>query len=87
MLDSASRSHSPHIFPALLLALNAGMRDAEIRRLQWSRLDFDKRFLTVGKAKTAAGRGRTIPLNFVLFPILWEYARRYKEKSAEIQAH
>jgi integrase len=51
------------ILPALTLALNAGMRDSEIKRTQWSQIDFSKRILTVGKSKTAAGEGRTIPLN------------------------
>jgi integrase len=54
---------SPATFPALSLALNAGMRDAEIRGLQWGRVDLVKPVLTVGESKTEAGEGRTIPLN------------------------
>ena len=54
------------VAPALMLALNAGMRDAEIRTLQWGRLDLSKRYLTVGESKTEAGAGRTIPLNSAL---------------------
>src|SRR5436305_1980734 len=38
LLKAAKAARSPAIYPALMLALNAGMRDAEIRSLQWSRL-------------------------------------------------
>ena len=36
LLEAARRSRSPMIYPALLLALNAGMRDAEIKSLTWA---------------------------------------------------
>jgi integrase len=68
---------SPGIFPALVLALNCGMRDAEIHNLTWSQINFEKRFLTVGKAKTAAGTGRTIPLNEAVSDALVDHAKWY----------
>jgi integrase len=67
-------TRSPFIKPALALAFNAGMRDAEIRNLTWGQMDFEKRFLTVGKSKTDAGEGRTIPLNSELLVVMTEYA-------------
>jgi integrase len=73
-------TRSPNIFPALALALNTGMRDAEIRNLTWAQIDFEKRFLTVGKAKTNAGEGRTIPLNSFLLSVLADHARWHMEK-------
>jgi len=36
LLAEAKRSQSPCIYPALMLALHAGMRDAEIPGLQWA---------------------------------------------------
>ena len=63
-MAAAGESRSPLLLlPALTLALNAGMRDGEIRRTRWSQIDFVKGILTVGKAKSSAGQGRTIPLN------------------------
>lgn len=56
-------TRSPYILPALALAFNAGLRHAEIRHLTWGQIDFEKQYLTVGKGKTDAGAGRTIPLN------------------------
>lgn len=76
---------SPAIFPALSLALNAGMRDAEIRGLQWGRVDLVKAVLTVGESKTEAGEGRTIPLNSTLMPVLLEYAKWYTRKFGMIK--
>ncbi len=84
--DSSSRkSGSPAISAALTLALNAGMRDAEIRDLTWSQVDFEKQFLTVGKAKTNAGEGRTIPLNSVLLCALLEHSQWYTRRFGTIK--
>src|SRR5437879_4228286 len=63
LLAEAKAARSPVIYPALMLALNAGIRDAELRTMQWERLDLAKAYLTVGDSKTDAGEGRTIPLN------------------------
>ncbi len=58
MLAAAKRARSRAIYPALMLALNTGERDAEIRGLQWDRMDLAKAVLTVGDSKTEAGEGR-----------------------------
>ena len=54
LLAEARTARSPVIYPALMLALHAGMRDAEIRTLQWERLDLSRAYLTVGDSKTEA---------------------------------
>jgi integrase len=59
LLNAARSARSHAIYPALMLALNTAMRDLEIRMLKWSQIDFEHRFLTVGKSKTVAGEGRT----------------------------
>jgi integrase len=85
MLDAAKVARSPAIYPALILALNAGMRDAEIRGLQWGRLDLSKAILTVGDSKTEAGEGRTIPLNSTLLEAMLEHAKWYTKRFGTIQ--
>ncbi len=45
------------------------MRDAEIKSLSWTQIDFAKKFLAVGRSKTEGGEGRTIPLNSELFAV------------------
>ena len=53
-----------------MLALNAGMRDAEMKTLTWGQLNLEKRYLSVGRSKTEAGEGRTIPFNSALYDAL-----------------
>jgi integrase len=85
LLAAAKAARSPAIYPALMLALNAGMRDAEIRGLQWERMDLEKAYLTVGDSKTEAGEGRTIPLNSALLEAMVEYSRWYTKRFGTIQ--
>ncbi|HEY3444082.1 MAG TPA: site-specific integrase [Paludibaculum sp.] len=79
----AKQGGSPAIYPALALALNCGMRDGEIRNLTWAQINFEKQFLVVGRSKTAAGTGRTIPLNEVVLDALVDHARWYVQRFAE----
>ena len=83
LLAAAKKRRSPAIYPALMLALNAGLRDKEIRNLQWSRLDLHRAVVTVGDSKTAAGQGRTIPLNDSVLEALKSHAQWYLTKFGE----
>jgi integrase len=65
------------------LALNTALRKNEIRTLRWSQIDFEKRTVTVGRAKTAGGSGRMIPLNRPAFDALVKWAGRLVESKAE----
>ena len=56
------------------------MRTSEIRLLRWSQVDFARKAITVGKSKTAAGTGRTIPLNDRSFKILSFWASQFLER-------
>jgi integrase len=85
LLAIAKKARSPHIYPALMLALNTGMRGAEVKSLTWGQIDFTKRYLVVGRSKTEAGEGRTIPLNSALNVSLMEYAAWYKERFGEVR--
>jgi len=85
MIAQAKEARSPQIYPALMLALNAGMRDAEIKNLTWGQIDLAKRYLAVGRSKTEAGEGRTIPLNSVLYEAIAGYVNWYTERFGEIR--
>ena len=85
MLQEARKARSPHIYLALTMALNAGMRDAEIKTLTWAQINFAKEFLAVGRSKTEGGEGRTIPLNSALLPALTEYVAWYTDRFGEIR--
>lgn len=84
LLQTAKGARSRAIYPALMLALNAGMRDAEIRTLTWGRVDLAKAYLTVGESKTDAGAGRTIPLNSDLISALVDYSKWFTERFGTI---
>ena len=79
VLAQARASASPHIYVAVVIALNTGLRDSEIRHMQWRQIDFFKQLLTVGKSKTAEGTGRTIPLNSELLKALAQYQAWYEK--------
>lgn len=83
LLAAAQGRRSPSIYPALMLALHAGMRDAEIKGLRWAQIDLQDAIVTVGEAKTEAGEGRTIPLNSDVMAALVAHAKWYLEKFGE----
>ncbi len=81
--DWRGATRSPYIKPALALAFNTGMRNGEIRRLTWEQINLEDGVLTVGEAKTAAGEGRTIPINADLAAALAIHKTWYEEKFGE----
>src|ERR1022692_1231900 len=85
LIENAKEAQSPHIYPALMIALNTGMRDAEIKTLTWGQLDLQKRYLAVSRSKTEAGEGRTIPLNSALYDALAVYADWYILRFGELR--
>lgn len=80
LLAEAKNRRSPSIYPALMIALHVGIRDAEIRSLTWGRVDLLKAMLTVGDSKTEAGQGRRIPLNSDVLTALVEHSKWFLQK-------
>jgi integrase len=75
MLAEAQKLRSKNIYPALVVDLNCGLRDKELRELRWQQIDLvHKKTLTVGKSKTEAGTGRVIPLNETVQAALKKHA-------------
>ena len=61
MLAEAAKLPSKNMYPTLVLDLNCGLREKDLRELRWQQIDFvHKKRLTVGKSKTEAGTGRVI---------------------------
>jgi integrase len=85
LIEAARGAKSPWIYPALMLATNTTMRNSEIRTLRWGQVDFERRFLTVGRSKTDAGEGRTIPLNSALYEALKAHADWYGLRFGHIE--
>lgn len=83
LLEAADRNRSPNIRIMIRLALLTGMRAGELSQLTWRQIDFERRVVTVGLAKTAAGTGRQIPLNDELFRTLAGHAAWFVERFGE----
>ena len=72
------------MYPALVVDLNCGLRDKELRELRWRQIDLvHKKQLTVGKSKTDAGTGRVIPLNDTVMIALEAHAAWYIRRFGE----
>lgn len=83
LLDACADSRSRSLLPAVLLALNTGMRYSELRLLQWGQVDWTKRTVRVGKSKTDAGTGRVIPLNEKAVQVLKFWAEQFPNRALE----
>ncbi len=84
MLAEAAKLRSKNMYPALVVDLNCGLRDKELRELRWQQIDLvHKKTLTVGKSKTTAGTGRVIPLNDTVLVALEAHAAWYIRRFGE----
>jgi hypothetical protein len=79
LLAKAKKARSPAIYPALMLALNAGCGMAKSEAFSGPSGPLQS-ILTVGESKTEAGEGRTIPLNSTLLNAMVEYSKWYTKR-------
>jgi integrase len=68
LLDAALESRNPYLASIVVLALNTGMRKAEILGLEWARVDLATSRLTLYKTKS--GKPRGIPVNRAVYDAL-----------------
>lgn len=73
LLDAA-RQHYPDFLPCLALGAFAGLRSAEIERLEWSDLHLAEKFIVVGASKAKTASRRIVPLHDALAAWLAPYA-------------
>src|SRR5262249_28390631 len=86
VLDAADSNKRWQLLATIVrIALLTGMRSGEITGLTWGRVDFSKRVLTVGRAKTSSGTGRQIPMNQDLFRVLSVHAGWFTQKFGEMK--
>lgn len=69
-------SASPDFIPALSVAAFAGLRSAEVERLEWSDVDLAGGFITVTAAKAKTASRRVIPISPNLAAWLAPHARK-----------
>jgi integrase len=72
-LLNAAATRAPDIVPMLAIAAFAGIRDAEIKRLDWSEIDHKRGFVEVKAGKAKSARRRIVEVQ----PNLREWLRPY----------
>jgi integrase len=83
LLDACAASRSRSLLPAVVLALHTGMRYSELRLLRWQQINLTDQTVRVGKSKTEAGTGRTIPLNATASKILKLWSEQFPKREPE----
>lgn len=72
-MNQLTRGAATYLKPIVVMALNTGMRKAEILTLKWAQVDLKGRKITVVKTKN--NEVRTIPINETLFEELQNISR------------
>src|SRR5215813_9291322 len=73
LLESAQRTQ-PDVLPMLAIGAFAGLRDAEIKRLDWSEVKFGRGHIDVKAEKAKSARRRIVPIHPNLAGWLQPYA-------------
>jgi integrase len=61
LLEAAQREE-PRVVPMVAIGAFAGLRDAEIKRLEWSEIDLARGHIEVKAAKAKSARRRLVPI-------------------------
>jgi integrase len=83
LLEAAGEARSPVLATFIRVLLLTAMRCGELTNIRWAQVDFEKRMVTVGKAKTDAGTGRQIPMNQELCDTLKDHAKWFNKRFGE----
>ncbi len=83
LLDALKSRRTPHLGTLIPLLLLTGMRAGEALSLTWTQVDLLSKAILVGRAKTASGTGRTIPINDDLASILAAHRAWFAERFGE----
>ena len=75
-LPGEHHAYVDHVKPALLLAINTGMRRSELMRLRWSAINWTQRTLTVEPWTTKVKKERVIDLNAEALAVLKAWRRQ-----------
>jgi len=73
LLEAAQRTQ-PDVLPMLVIGAFAGLRDAEIKRLDWSEVKFNRAHIDIKAAKAKSARRRIVPIQATLAAWLQPYA-------------
>jgi integrase len=80
LLTACGQIKNPHLLVGVKMALNTGMRKAEIYGLKWGQVDFSNHQIRIQNGKTVQS-DRSIPMNEATLALLSEM---YSRKSGEL---
>jgi len=81
-----SRGPRGVMLPTLIrLALLTGMRAEELTSLRWRQVNLEAKTITVGRAKTAAGAGRVIPMGATVYAAMQKHLVWWVKKFGEAE--
>lgn len=75
LLDACDQIRSRHLRPAVVIALNTGMRRGELLSLEWAQVDLTGRKIRVLNAKSSSGE-RVIPMNATVYDLVSALAKK-----------
>ncbi|CAL94480.1 tyrosine-type recombinase/integrase [Azoarcus olearius] len=75
LLTACRESRNPYLYPAVVLALSTGARQAEITTLRWQQVDFARRTIVLREGETKNGAGRVLPLTGEALDLLRDLAK------------
>jgi integrase len=83
ILDAAATLRSPVVRCLIPVLLLTGMRPGEAMSLRWAQVNLFDLTITVGRAKTSSGTGRTIPINDELAEVLSAHRQWFSSRFEE----
>ncbi len=83
LLDGLKNRRTPHLGTIVPLLLLTGMRAGEALSLTWRQIDLIDKSMRVGRAKSANGTGRILPINDDLASILASHRVWFVEEFGE----
>jgi integrase len=85
LLDAVAALRSPVIRTAVPVLMLTGMRSGEALSLNWGQVNLFERTIMVGRAKTASGTGRIIPINDDLSNVLAHHRAWFVDRFGDPQ--
>lgn len=79
LLEAAQESRIRSLYAAILVSLHTGLRNKELRMLQWRLVNLLDGQLTVGASKTKAGEGRVVPLSAQALAVLRDWRATFPD--------
>lgn len=70
LISACKESRNPLLYPAFILALSTGARQAELMNLRWNQVDFPRSTIVLRDGETKNGAGRVLPLTGEAFDLL-----------------